>query len=94
MVHTHYSGRFERQEDGSVIRLGTSPQPWLTKPPSYQSDDATFLGIAKEVVNYSGHIGYELCSPVLIGHHHAGQEYALEQAELACAYMRQILNSI
>ena len=89
MAHTHYGGRFERQEDGSAIRLGTSPQP-----PSYQSDDATFLGIAEEVVSYSGHIGYELCSPVLIGHSHAGQEYALEQAELACAYMRQVLDSI
>ena len=89
MVHTHYGGRFERQDDGSVIRLRTNPPP-----PSHQSDDAAFLRIAKEVVNYSGHIGYELCSPVLIGHRHAGLAYALEQAELACVYMRQILDSI
>jgi len=89
MVHTHYGGRFERQGDGNVIRLRTNPQP-----PSYQSDDATFFKIAKEVINYSGHIGYELCSPVLIGHQHANQAYALEQAFLACAYMRQVIDSI
>jgi len=89
MVHTHYGGRFERQNDGSVSRIQINP-----KPPSYQADDATFFRIAKEVVNYSGHIGYELCSPVLIGHRHANQAYALEQSELACAYMRQVLDSI
>jgi hypothetical protein len=89
MVHTHYGGRFERQDDGSVTRLGANPPP-----PSHRSDDAAFLRIAKEIVNYSGHIGYELCSPVLIGHRHAGLAYALGQAELACVYMRQILDSV
>jgi len=87
MVHTHYGGRFQRQADGSIGLLRSPLQP-------QQVGDADFLRIAKETINYSGHIGYELCSPVLIGHRHAGLEYALEQAELACAYMRQILDSI
>lgn len=87
MVHTHYGGRFERQADGRVTGLRSPLQ-------AQEADDADFLRIAKEVLDYSGHIGYELCSPVLIGHRHAGLEYALEQAELACVYMRQILDSI
>ena len=87
MVHTHYGGRFQRQVNGSVTGL-RSP----VRIP--QADDATFLRIAKEAINYTGHIGYELCSPVLIGHRHAGLEYALEQAELACIYMREIVDSI
>jgi sugar phosphate isomerase/epimerase len=87
MVHTHYGGRFQRQADGSISLLRSPLQP-------QRAGDADFLRIAKETINYSGHIGYELCSPVLIGHRHAGLEYALKQAELACVYMRQILDSI
>ncbi len=87
MVHTHYGGRFERLDDGTIIRLRGPLQ-------NRQADDAEFVRIAKEEIGYSGHTGYELCSPVLIGHLHAGLDYALEQTELACAYMRQILNSI
>jgi len=87
MVHTHYGGRYQRQSDGSVTRIQSPLHP-------QQADNAAFLRIAKEVIDYSGHTGYELCSPVLIGHRHAGLEYALEQAELACVYMRQILDSI
>lgn len=82
MVHTHYGGRFVQQDDDNII----------TYLKSDKGNDAAFIRIAKEVVNYSGHIGYELCSPVLLGHRHAGLEYALEQAELACAYMRRILD--
>ena len=83
MVHTHYGGRFERRPDGTVSRL----QP-------YRADDRTFLRLAKEIIGYQGHIGYELCSPVLVGHRHAGLDYALLQAELACQYMRAILDSL
>lgn len=88
MVHTHYGGRFERNDDGSVQRLlrpGQS-QPKVTA--------AGFLKMAKELIGYDGHIGYELCSPTLIDHRHAGLDYALMQAELASVYMRQILDSI
>ena len=83
MVHTHFGGRFERRPDGAVVRL----QP-------YNADDRAFLRLAKEIVGYQGHIGYELCSPVLIGHRHAGLDYALLQAELACQYLRSIIDSL
>ena len=83
MVHTHYGGRFERRPDGSVARL----QP-------YRADDRAFLKAAKEIASYQGHIGYELCSPVLVGHRHAGLDYALLQAELACQYMRQTIDCL
>ena len=87
MVHTHYGGRFGRLDNGTIVKLRGPLQ-------SHQVDDAEFLRIAKEGIDYSGHIGYELCSPVLIGHRHAGLDYALGQAKLACDYMRQILDSI
>ncbi|MCZ6680088.1 MAG: sugar phosphate isomerase/epimerase [Candidatus Poribacteria bacterium] len=87
LVHTHFGGRFERQEDGTVTRLHDKAHP-------DRADDLAFLRAAKSIVNYQGHIGYELCSPVLIGHRHAGLEYALEQASLACEYMRGIVNSL
>ena len=88
MIHTHYGGRFERQKDGNI-------KPLITDPAQIrQADDADFLRTARDAVNYSGHIGYELCSPVLVGHRHAGLEYALDQTKLASEYMRQILDSI
>jgi len=87
MVHTHYGGRFERQPDGTITRLRNRARP-------HGADERAFLKLAKEIVSYRGHIGYELCSPVLIGHRHAGLDYALLQAELACQYMRQTIDSL
>ena len=84
LLHTHFGGRFERNADGHVKRLRNPAHPETT-------DDVAFLKAAKEIVDYKGHIGYELCSPVLIGHRHANLDYALQQAELACEYMRGIL---
>jgi hypothetical protein len=53
-----------------------------------------FFKAAKELAKYQGHIGYELCSPVLTGHRHEGLEYALGQCEMACRYMRQVIASL
>ena len=86
MVHTHYGGRFERLADGRVVRASLPGG-------SYPADDWTFLKVAKEA-GFRGHIGYELCSPVLTGHRHEGLDYALLQAELAAAYMRQVIDSL
>jgi sugar phosphate isomerase/epimerase len=80
MVHSHYGGRFERRADGSIGRQGGG-----------EERDGWFVKHAKERAGFDGHNGYELCSPVLVDHRHAGQEYALEQAELACAYMKQVI---
>ncbi|GAG46494.1 unnamed protein product, partial [marine sediment metagenome] len=87
MVHSHFGGRFMRKADGTVERE-TSP----VRPPG--SDWPTFLRLAGEIVEYRGHIGYELCSPVLTGHRHAGLDYALLQAELACRHMKRIIGSL
>jgi len=91
MVHSHFGGRFERRADGSVGKLVDRPGR-ARRPPG--SDERLFLRLAKEILNYQAHVGYELCSPVLIGHRHSGLAYALEQAELACRYMRQIVDEL
>jgi len=84
-VHTHFGGRFVRDEDGKVIRA-----------PGHEgrSDDMTFYRLQKEICNFQGHNGYELCSPVLTAHRYEGLDYALLQAELAAGYMRQIIEAI
>jgi len=87
MVHSHFGGRFERRPDGSVGRR----QRNLDKP---RSDWPTFLRLAREIVNYSGHFGYELCSPVLTDHRHEGLEYALSQAQMACEWMRGLIDAL
>jgi hypothetical protein len=80
-VHSHFGGRFERLDDGSV------------RPLDGRTDYPTFVRLAHQIAGFQGHIGYELCSPVLIGHRHAGLDDALLQAEWACAYMRHILDN-
>lgn len=87
MVHSHFGGRFVRVADGRAER-----ESHPVNPP--RSDWPTFLKLAREILDYKGHIGYELCSPVLIGHRHADLNYALSQAELACRYMRQVIDSL
>jgi len=82
MVHTHFGGRFERTAGGHIVPLDK------------RTDYPTFMRLAKELAGFEGHTGYELCSPVLVGHRHAGLDYALEQAELACRYMRQVLSGL
>ena len=49
--------------------------------------------LMKEIINYQGHIGYELCSPVLTNHSYEGLEYAKDQAALAVRFMRQCMEA-
>lgn len=87
MVHTHYGGQFKRDKDGRVVKL-------VAKPHLPVADDFTFMKLAKEIINYQGHTGYELCSPVVVGHRHQGLDYVLEQAKMAAEYMREIINAL
>ena len=47
----------------------------------------TFYRLQKELCGFTGHIGYELCTPILAGRRHKGLEYAKLQAVFACEYM-------
>ena len=86
MVHTHFGGRFVEDADGKVDLL-TIPGK------AHHVDYPTFMRLAGEI-GFAGHTGYELCSPVLTTHRHEGLDYALQQAELACRYMRGIIDSV
>lgn len=86
MVHSHFGGRFIEKPDGTVERRNRALRP-------SKDDWATFLGLALEITGFDGHIGYELCGPVLTGHRHEGPDYVLEQAALACRYMRQAIDA-
>jgi sugar phosphate isomerase/epimerase len=82
LVHTHYGGRFVEKKDGRV--------EFLTTPLRHALNDwPLFLRLAKKICGFKGHIGYELCSPVLTGHRFEGLDYACKQAELACRFMKQ-----
>ena len=86
MVHSHYGGRFKRLPDGQVVPIGATS--------GAEGYDAMFMRLAKEINGFSGHNGYELCSPVLINHRHAGLEEAMLQTQLAAEYMRAVIDSI
>jgi len=84
-VHSHFGGRYVEDADGNVDLM---PGPLGRK----HADYPTFVKLAK-AAGFTGHIGYELCSPVFTGHRHEGLDYALQQATLACRYMRGIIDS-
>jgi sugar phosphate isomerase/epimerase len=89
LVHTHYGGRFVELPDGTVEPDSASQLVGRTG-----ADMPAFLRLARQITGFSGHVGYELCSPVLTDHRHAGLEYAMKQAELACKYVRRAIDSL
>jgi sugar phosphate isomerase/epimerase len=91
-VHTHFGGRFEEGDDGKVYRPKKDEYGF---PRSYKPDthDYLFVKLMKEIINYQGHTGYELCGPVLTNHDYEGLEYAKGQAALAVRFMRQCMEA-
>ena len=87
LVHSHFGGVYERQPDGTVTRIFFGVEPRA-------SDWPMFLRLAREINGFAGHIGYELCSPVVINHRYKGLDFALQQAELACAFLRQAIDAL
>jgi sugar phosphate isomerase/epimerase len=86
MVHSHYGGRFERRPDGQVAPIRSFS--------AGETDNAAFMRLAREVAEFDGHNGYELCSPVLINHRHAGLDEALLQCQLAAEYMQSVIAAV
>ncbi|SRR6266542_280582 len=86
-VLSHFGGEYERAADGSIRGLVRNPDDTLT-PENYYLDFA--LGMQQ--IGYDGYIGYELCHPLPKVHGRTvGIEFADQNAQLAAAYMRAIL---
>lgn len=87
MVHTHFGGIYDRLPDGTVTRIDRREKPT-------EGNLHAWLKAAKEVVDFQGHVGYELCGPVVLQHKYRGKDYALRQTELAAEYARTVIDSL
>jgi sugar phosphate isomerase/epimerase len=85
-VHARFNGRFAAREDGSVAHVGIGE-----RNTAEVLDYAALIGALNEA-GYGGYLCYELNEPALDAHHQIqGVEYVDEQAQLALAYVRDVL---
>jgi sugar phosphate isomerase/epimerase len=89
-VLSHFGGEFERRPDGSIRGFERHDGIVGEDTNRYYADFAR----AMTEIGYDGYIGYELCHqlPVVDGQT-VGIEYADEQARLAAAFMRAIIDA-
>jgi hypothetical protein len=88
-VLSHFGGEFDRGADGIV-----QPRRPTTADKTRGDDfNVAFVRALREI-GYHGYIGYELCHPLpVVNGQTVGIEYADENARLACAYMRRLINT-
>jgi len=83
-VHSHYGGEFDEVEGEAVQRPIRFARRGLINYP-------TFVRALKGI-GYTGYLTYEFCHPCLDEHHQLeGLEAVARQAELACQYMRKVI---
>jgi len=88
-VLSHFGGEFDCGADGAV-RLR---QPAGVGKSGEDDCNPTFVQAMREI-GYRGYIGYELCHPLpVVNGQTMGIEYAEQNARLACAYMRGLINT-
>ena len=77
MVHSHYSGEFERGDDGRIklITQAIAYGPYV---------DALIKS------GYEGYMSWEFCHPAIENGEHAGIEYVHKQTRLALEFMKQL----
>lgn len=85
IIYSHFGGEYEETADGEA-------RPKMRSVLSRRTNYPAFVRAAKDI-GYDGYFGYELCHPVVKDHRHVGLDDVHRHAELACRYMRGIIDS-
>lgn len=77
MVHSHYNGEFERDEDGQVRLIG---------------EGVAYGPFVKALIKsgYEGFMNWEFCHPAMENGQRAGIEYVHKHTRMALEYMKQL----
>ncbi len=77
MVHSHYNGEFERDDDGQVRLMGQG---------------VAYGPFVKALIDsgYEGFMNWEFCHPAMENGQRAGIEYVHKHTRMALEYMKQI----
>jgi sugar phosphate isomerase/epimerase len=77
MVHSHYNGEFERDDDGQVRLMGQG---------------VAYGPFVKALIDsgYEGFMNWEFCHPAMENGQRAGIEYVHKQTRMALEYMKQL----
>lgn len=83
-VHSHYGGEFDEVDGQAVQRPIRFARRSAFNYPAFVK--------ALKGIGYTGYLTYEFCHPCLDEHHQLeGLDAVARQAELACRYMRQVI---
>ena len=77
MVHSHYNGEFERDDDGQVRLMG---------------EEVAYGPFVKALIEsgYEGFMNWEFCHPAMENGQRAGIEYVHKHTRMALEYMKQL----
>jgi sugar phosphate isomerase/epimerase len=77
MVHSHYNGEFERDDDGQVKLMGQG---------------VAYGPFVKALIDsgYEGFMNWEFCHPAMENDQRAGIEYVHKHTRMALEYMKQL----
>lgn len=83
-VHSHFSGEFERKDNGQLRLLPSRYQETVNYP--------VFIKTLKES-GYNGYMNYEFCHRALENHQLAGIEFIDKHSKYALEYMRNLIQT-
>jgi len=89
-VMSHFGGEFDRNADGSITGVDRIDGVITGETNLYYRDFAR----AMHEIGYHGYISYELCHQLpIVNGETVGIEFAHKNAQLAAAFMREIITS-
>ena len=83
-VHSHFSGEFERKDNGQLRLLPSRYRETVNYP--------VFIKTLKES-GYNGYMNYEFCHRALENHQPAGIEFIDKHTKYALEYMRNLIQT-
>jgi len=83
-VHSHFSGEFERKDNGQLRLLPSKYRETVNYP--------VFIKVLKES-GYNGYMNYEFCHQALENHQPAGIEFIDKHTKYALEYMRNLIKT-
>ena len=83
-VHSHFSGEFERKDNGQLRLLPSKYRETVNYP--------VFIKVLKES-GYNGYMNYEFCHRALENHQPAGIEFIDKHTKYALEYMRNLIKT-
>jgi len=89
VIHSHFGGNFMETSDGKIVQTPFQGGVY-SKKSHKETNYPAFIAELKKI-GYNGHIGYELCSPLVVNHEPAGIDEVDKRTKMALKYMKSLI---